>query len=97
MSFFDKKEEVIDLQLTQFGKQLLSLGKFKPAYYAFFDNNILYDSSYSGMSGEAINQIEPRIQDETPYNKTQYVFSGRETAISSFVESNNCTSSSFSL
>lgn len=88
MSFFDKKEEVIDLQLTQFGKQLLSLGKFKPAYYAFFDNNILYDSSYSGMSGEAINQIEPRIQDETPYNKTQYVFSGRETAISSFVESN---------
>lgn len=88
MSFFDKKEEVLDLQLTQYGKQLLSLGKFKPSYYAFFDDGIVYDSSYSGISGEAINQIETRIQDETPYNKTQYVFSGRETAMSSYVEAN---------
>jgi len=88
MSFFNKKEDVIDLQLTQYGKQLLSLGKFKPVYYSFFDNNILYDSSYSGLSAEVITSIEPRIQDETPYNKAQYVFSGRETAINSFVEAN---------
>ena len=88
MSFFNKKEEVIDLQLTQYGKQLLSLGKFKPVYYAFFDNNILYDSSYSGVSGELLTAIEGRIQDETSYNKTQYVFSGRETAVNAFVEAN---------
>lgn len=88
MQFFDKKEEVLDLQLTQYGKQLLSQGKFKPVYYAFFDNNVLYDSSYSGMSSENITSIEPRIQDETPYCKTQYVFSSRETAMKSFIETN---------
>lgn len=88
MQFFDKKEEVLDLQLTQYGKQLLSQGKFKPTYYAFFDNNILYDSSYSGISSENITSIEPRIQDETPYCKTQYVFSSRETAINTFIETN---------
>jgi len=88
MQFFDKKEEVLDLQLTQYGKQLLSQGKFKPTYYAFFDNNILYDSSYSGISNENITSIEPRIQDETPYSKTQYVFSSRETAMNAFIETN---------
>ena len=30
MGFFDRKEEVIDIELTQYGKHLLSLGKFKP-------------------------------------------------------------------
>lgn len=88
MSFFNKKEEVIDLQLTQFGKQLLSQGKFKPFYYSFFDNNVLYDSAYSGLVQENSIDIEDRIQEETPYNKTQYVFSSRETAISSFSETN---------
>ncbi len=88
MSFFNKKEEVIDLQFTQFGKQLLSQGKFKPVYYAFFDNNVLYDSSYSGLTNEATKNIEDRIQEETPYNKTQYVFSSRETAMNSFIEAN---------
>ena len=34
MQFFNQKEEVIDIQLTQFGKRLLSQGKFKPTYYA---------------------------------------------------------------
>ena len=34
MEFFNKKEEVIDLQLTEYGKYLLSLGKFKPIFYA---------------------------------------------------------------
>lgn len=88
MSFFNKKEEVLDLQLTQFGKQLFSQGKFKPTYYAFFDNNVLYDSSHSGFLNETTVDIEDRIQEETPYCKTQYVFSSRETAMQSFIESN---------
>ena len=45
MEFFDKKEDVIDLQLTQFGRHMLSKGKFKPVFYSFFDDNILYNSS----------------------------------------------------
>ena len=38
MSYFDPKEEVIDLKLTPHGEHLLSIGKLEPAFYAFFDN-----------------------------------------------------------
>ena len=78
MKFFDDKEEVIDIQLTQFGKHLLSMGKWKPTYYAFFDDNIIYDSSFAGIT-EPQNSTEPRIQENTPQMHTQHVFSGRET------------------
>ena len=44
MGLFDKKEDVLDIQLTQHGKYLVSKGKFKPTYYAFFDDDIVYDS-----------------------------------------------------
>lgn len=87
MSFFNKKEEVIDLQLTQHGKYLLSLGKMKPVYYSFFDDNVLYDSQYGGVS-ESRNDIETRVQDQTPYIKTQYVFSGRESEIKKIIKQN---------
>jgi len=87
MSFFNKKEEVIDLQLTQHGKYLLSLGKMKPVYYSFFDDNVLYDAEYAGVS-ESRNDIETRIQDETPYIKTQYIFSGRESELKKIIKQN---------
>ena len=48
MEFFDRKEEVLDLQLTQYGKYLLSIGKLSPSYYAFFDDDIDYDTQYQG-------------------------------------------------
>jgi len=73
MEFFNKKEEVIDLQLTQYGKHLLSMGRFKPVYYAFYDDGILYDSEYGGFT-EAQNEAKNRIQNNTPNLKTQYVF-----------------------
>ena len=51
MEFFDKKEEVIDLQLTQYGKYLLSLGKLRPIFYAFYDDNTqIYLSGDSGSN-----------------------------------------------
>ena len=78
MTFFDKKEEVLDIQLTQFGKQLLSMGKFKPAYYAFFDDDILYDSEFGGTDENRALAGE-RIRNETPSTKVQYVYSGIET------------------
>ena len=77
MQFFNQKEEVIDIQLTQFGKSLLSQGRFKPTYYAFYDNDILYDLNYANASGsykETQNQTEKRILKETPRLKTQYMF-----------------------
>ena len=39
MEFFNKKEEVIDIKLTQYGKYLLSQGKFKPVFYSFSDES----------------------------------------------------------
>lgn len=78
MTFFDKKTEVIKIELTQYGKSLLSMGKFKPAYYDFFDNDIIYDSKYCD-NNEQRNNIQERIKNETPYMRPQYVFSGIET------------------
>ena len=78
--FFDRKEDVIDLELTQYGKYLLSKGKMKPAYYAFYDDDILYDSDYTGISEEQ-NRTEDRIRLETPRPKTQYVYSGIENFV----------------
>lgn len=65
----DKKEEVLDIQLTPHGKYLLSLGKLKPVYYSFHDSNILYDGRYADVS-ENTQQTEDRIQHNTPQAKT---------------------------
>jgi hypothetical protein len=75
MSFFDQKEDVIEIQLTQYGKQMLSKGVFKPTFYAFFDDDILYDQRYaSGSVIETQKDIQDRILNETPRSKTQYLF-----------------------
>lgn len=50
MEFFDNKEEVMDVQLTQHGKRAMARGKFKPTTYAFFDDDVLYDIKYSASS-----------------------------------------------
>ena len=80
MEFFDKKEEVIDLKLTQYGKYLLSLGKFSPTFYAFHDENIIYDSEYAGFA-ETQNEAEGRIQDNTPNTKVIHNFHSIEDDI----------------
>ena len=77
--FFNRKEEVIDLQLTRHGRYLLSIGKFKPASYSFFDDDVLYDSEYAGLS-EIQNNAAGRIK-ETPRIKQQTTYSGVETEI----------------
>jgi len=79
MGFFNRKEDVIDLQLTQHGKYLLSLGKLKPLYYAFFDDDIIYDNQHTGIIEEQ-NEAKPRIQ-EALRPKTQYVFSSIESRV----------------
>ena len=79
MSFFDRKEQVLELEMTQHGKRLLSRGQFKPTYYQFYDNDILYDSGYVSGS-ETQNDITSRII-ETPRISTQYNFEGVESQI----------------
>ena len=80
MEFFNKKEEVINVELTQFGKHKLSRGKFKPHYYAFFDDDIIYDVDYANYQ-EMASEVHTRIKDETPRLKSQYVFSSVEDEI----------------
>jgi hypothetical protein len=80
MKFMDKKEQVLDIQLTPYGEYLLSQGKFKPEYYSFYDDNILYESQYAGYT-DSQNNIEPRTQEDTPQPETQVVFSDRNIFI----------------
>tara|TARA_R110000824_G_scaffold5670_9_gene26084 strand:+ start:10833 stop:11972 length:1140 start_codon:yes stop_codon:yes gene_type:complete len=92
-TFFNKKEDVIDLKLTRYGRHLLSMGKFRPEYYSFFDSDIIYDSQYGGheivtgshQKRESQNYISKRIK-ETPRIKTQTVFGGVETEVKELIQ-----------
>ena len=64
--FFNKKEEVLEIKLTSWGKELYSNGMLKPSYYAFFDSDVIYDDAYGCSSGN----VDQRI-DETPRTKIQ--------------------------
>ena len=75
-TFFNQKQDVIDIELTKYGEYLLSLGKFDPTYYAFYDTEILYDTRYTSFSSSQ-NDLETRIQSETPSVKTLSSFEGR--------------------
>lgn len=80
MEFFDKKEDVIDLKLTQYGRHLLSKGKFAPVYYSFFDENVLYNVERAGYSEEQ-NDSEARIK-ETQTMQPQISISSLEKQFS---------------
>jgi hypothetical protein len=84
VEFFNKKEDVIDLQLTEYGKYLLSLGRLRPEYYAFFDDDILYDPECGGFT-EHQNSTEGRIKDETPSLKIVPQITSAETRVNQFV------------
>ena len=74
MKFLNKKEQVIDLEITPYGKSLLSIGKFHPEFYAFYDNDILYDSQYGGVS-EVQNSSSVRIKDSPQLETQIYLYS----------------------
>ena len=78
--FLNKKERVIDLKLTNYGHYLFSIGSFKPAYYAFFDDNIIYDSAYMGIS-ESQNYTIKRIREDTQYIESLVLFADAEKEV----------------
>ena len=80
MSFFNKKEDVIKIELTPHGRKLLSTGELKPEYYAFFDDDILYDSSRAGFS-ESNTESKARIITDTPSIKPQTTHRGVDTEL----------------
>ncbi len=85
MSFFNKKEDVIDIELTQFGKYLLSKGKFKPVFYTFSDDEILYNNAYVNSDTDKFNETgketSKRIQRDTQRLKVLYDQEGIETRV----------------
>lgn len=82
MSIFDKKEEVFDIQLTQYGRQLLSDGKFSPKYYKFFDDDVIYKPNFEELNSYAGD----RIKNKTIKLKTQGAI-----AVNSYSRSNTKT------
>lgn len=87
MEFFNRKEESIHIELTQYGKHLLSQGKFKPFFYSFHDNDVVYDSQYAGF-GEPQAAAQDRIL-ETPRIKALTKFEGAETRMKKMVDQKN--------
>ncbi len=67
--FLDKRERVIDMILTDHGRDLLSRGKLEFAYYSFFDDEVDYQPciSTSGsmssaeLSASVLQQIEATL------------------------------------
>jgi hypothetical protein len=94
MGFFNKKDDVLGLELTAYGRYLLSQGELEPVYYAFFDDDILYDLEAAGAA-EFQNDAERRIKYNTPSIRTQPNRTGAETRTNEFLlnvtESGNFT------
>lgn len=84
MEFFDRKEEVIEIKLTQFGKRKLADGFFKPKFYAFYDDDVTYDAAY-GATIEAPHSASVRIQDAVRM-KLQATHYGIESDINKKIE-----------
>lgn len=78
MNFFNPKEEVLDIQLTPYGRRLLASGEFRPEYYAFFDDDVVYDGKSAGVV-EVQNNAQKRIKEDTPRLKVQTVHEGINT------------------
>lgn len=88
VKFFNQKEEVIQIELTPYGKDRLSKGLFYPKYYAFYDNDILYDGTHGNIT-EIQNQIVKRIQNNTPRLRTWARFTGSEQPVVSLKSTND--------
>jgi len=84
--FLDKKEQVYELELTPFGRHKLAKGTFKPVYYGFYDDNIVYDRRYMGPPTNRVdhlpdpraiepqNDVNDRIKEDTQYMGSQVLF-----------------------
>ena len=80
MTFFNKKTEVMQIEMTPYGRYLYSIGKFKPHSYEFVDEDILYRASGSTEAQEAAHT---RIISETPKLKINRAFQDESQKVES--------------
>ena len=68
MTFFNKKTEVMQIEMTPYGRYLYSIGKFMPHSYEFVDDDVMYK-----MSGSTETQESARLQSQksTEHSKTK--------------------------
>ena len=85
MTFLNKKEQVMVLNLTQYGKEALRAGRFHPTFYKFFDDGIIYDSKYCGQD-ELSSFVQDRILTNTSKLSPPKVIYGVETRQNSGLE-----------
>lgn len=85
--FINKKEQVFDIELTPYGKHLMSMGTFEPVYYGFFDDNIIYDGKYAGIT-ETQSEIGQRIKKDTQYLEGLVVFEDVEEMLTNLNPNN---------
>lgn len=78
MSFFDRKQDVLDIQLTPYGKWLYGQGKLNPKYYSFTDSDVIYETQHTGFS-EIQNDIHDRIVNSLRI-KSQHRFTGPQSS-----------------
>lgn len=71
MTFFNKKTEVMQIEMTPYGRYLYSVGKFNPHSYEFVDDDIVYKASGSTENQE---DIHSRITEQTPKLKINRAF-----------------------
>tara|TARA_R100000406_G_scaffold14275_1_gene9045 strand:- start:777 stop:1802 length:1026 start_codon:yes stop_codon:yes gene_type:complete len=74
MTFFNKKTEVMQIEMTPYGRYLYSIGKFKPHFYEFVDDDIMYGVVGSQESTEGQGTAHKRITEETPKLKINRAF-----------------------
>ncbi len=69
----------MNIELTPYGRYLLSIGKLKPKYYEFVDDDILYDNTAAGATYQVQEEVHNRIVNETPRLKSIYLKKGVES------------------
>ena len=102
MTFFNRKEEVVEVQLTREGREKLAMGKFKPVRYEFLDEDILYEKrSTTPASTEEQNQTKTRIKEKItlreptarqgvlPYDKSKFDMNRQIEGLGSFTPYSN--------
>ena len=86
--FLDKKEQVLQFELTPYGKHLFSIGELDPKYYSFYDDDITYDYNYqTGSSIPAPDFVEPQNNVVTRIKDTQRI--GSVTNFTEFLTNNS--------
>jgi hypothetical protein len=89
MSYFDNKEEVLSIELTPYGRKKLFSGGFRPVFYSFHDDNVIYDITNAQASDELQYSSSIRILEQSIFLKPQRKYDLENTTINDTHTLNN--------